>query len=158
MHCSALMNPTQLLLESCRSARRSALMATQRLTDHDPASHRQAVDLDATVRISGGELRAQVCRIRNLSLGGAFIELHWLPAGTLINVTFGLPTVDDRLSLDAIVHWCSNDGVSVLFDSLRAWEVWVLWRYLSGLENDAEQEPTKRTRINVPVLEPAQEP
>jgi len=149
------MNPTQLLLESSRAASRTAAPTTRRLTDHDPSAHRHIVDLGATVRVSGGELRVQSCRIRSLSLGGAFVELHWLPAGTLVNLTFGLPTVDERLSLDAVVHRCPNNGVSVLFDSPRAWELWVLWRYLVSLDDDADQEPTTRIIIAEP---PAEEP
>ena len=144
------MNPTQLLWESSRAAIRSAFRTTRRLTDHDPGAHRHLVDISATVRVSGGELRAQTCRIRTLSLGGAFVDLHWLPAGTLVNLTFGLPTVDERLSLDAVVHRCRNNGVSVLFDSPRAWELWVLWRYLVSLDDDADQEQTKRIVIAAP--------
>jgi hypothetical protein len=142
------MNPTQLLLQSCQAVRRSAFATTQRWTDHDPAAHRHAVELDATVRVSGGELRAQVCRVRSLSLGGAFVELHWLPIGTLLNVTFGLPSVSERLSLDAVVNRCTSGGVSVLFDSPRAWELWVLWRFLMSLEDDADLEPTTRIVIS----------
>jgi hypothetical protein len=144
------MNPTQLLLESSRAAGRSAFATTRRLTDHDPSAHRHAVDLSATVRVSGGELRAQTCHVRSLSLGGAFVELHWLPTGTLVNLTFGLPSVDERLSLDAVVHRCRNNGVSVLFDSPRAWELWVLWRYLVSLDDEADQEVTKRIVIAAP--------
>ncbi|HEX7842946.1 MAG TPA: hypothetical protein VF469_35985 [Kofleriaceae bacterium] len=46
-------------------------------------------------------------------------------------------------------------GVSVLFDSLRAWEVWVLWRFLASLDDDADLEPT-RTLIIQPIEEPQQ--
>jgi hypothetical protein len=149
------MNPTQLLFESCRLARRSSFGTTHRLTDHDPTAHRHAVELDATVRISGGELRAQSCRVRSLSLGGAFVELPWMPTGTLVNVTFGLPGVDERLSLDALVYRCASGGASVLFDSPRAWELWVLWRYLVSLEDEADLEPTKRIVISdLPGLSP----
>ena len=63
--------------------------------------------------------------------------------GALVNLTFGLPNVVERLSLDAVVRGSSKDGVTVLFDSLRAWEVWVLWRFLASLEDDDwELEPT----------------
>ncbi|HMG51931.1 MAG TPA: PilZ domain-containing protein, partial [Kofleriaceae bacterium] len=112
-------------------------------TDHDPTAQRHAVDIEATVRVSGGELRARSCRVRSLSLGGALVELERLPVGALVNLTFGLPTTDERLSLDAVVQGCSKDGVNVLFDSLRAWEVWVLWRFLGVLEEEAaDLEPT----------------
>jgi hypothetical protein len=94
--------------------------------------------------VSGDELRKQVCQLRSLSLGGAFLAIERLPMGTLVNVTFGLPGVEERLSLDAIVQWCADDGVTVVFDSLRASEVWILWRYLSSLATDTEMESTKR--------------
>lgn len=148
------MNTTEAWLESPGAAHRSSLDTTHGLTDHDPTAHRHAVELDATLRVSGGELRVQVCRLRSLSLGGAFVEIDRLPVGTLVNITFGLPSVDERLSLDAIVHWCADDGISVLFDSLRAWEVWMLWRYLAALEEDDvidddgdELEPTARMGV-----------
>jgi len=119
-------------------------MKAHRLTEHDPASRRQPVEVTASVRVSGDELAVKPCEIQSLSLGGAFIAMERLPMGTLINLTFGLPGVDERLSLDAIVHWCSDAGVSVLFDSLRASEVWLLWRFLSTLTFDGELEETKR--------------
>jgi PilZ domain-containing protein len=135
-------------LEPGSAVRRSGFARAHVLTDHDAASRRQTVELTATLRISGADLYAQACRVRSLSLGGAFVELERLPMGTLVNLTFGLPAVDERLSLDAIVHWCARDGVSVLFDSLRASEVWVLWRYLASLTRDTETETTKRTKIS----------
>jgi hypothetical protein len=138
-------------LEPGSAARRSGFVSAHALTDHDAASRRQTVELTATLRVSGAELHAQACRVRSLSLGGAFIELDRLPMGTLVNLTFGLPGVDERLSLDAVVHWCAHDGVSVLFDSLRASEVWVLWRFLASLTRDTETETTKRTKISGPA-------
>jgi hypothetical protein len=135
------MNTSEHLLWSRDTTQRSALVGYQP-TDHDPTAHRHAVEIEATVRVSGGELRVRTCRLRSLSLGGALIEHDRMVPGTLINLTFGLSTVDERLSLDAVVHSSSKDGVNVLFDSLRAWEVWVLWRFLASLENDDDLEPT----------------
>ena len=136
------MNTSEHLLWSRDTTQRSAFVGYQP-TDHDPTAQRHAVDIEATVRVSGGELRARSCRVRSLSLGGALVELERLPVGALVNLTFGLPTTDERLSLDAVVQGCSKDGVNVLFDSLRAWEVWVLWRFLGVLEEEAaDLEPT----------------
>lgn len=134
-------------LEPGSATRQTGFVRAHRLTEHDPASRRQPVDLVASVRISGDDLTAEACTIQSLSLGGAFITMDRLPMGTLINLTFGLPGVDERLSLDAIVHWCADDGVSVLFDSLRASEVWLLWRFLGTLSFDAELEQTKRVTV-----------
>ena len=135
---------------------RPATIPGRRLTDHDPASRRQVVDLVATARITGSDLRDRICRVRSLSLGGAFVELDRLAMGTLVNLTFCLPSldgrglsptgsaaewqrgsIDDKLSLEAVVHWSSERGVSVLFDSLRASEVWILWQFLAKAARDA---------------------
>lgn len=126
----------------------------QRLTDHDPASRRQAVDLVATAQVSGAELCHRICRVRSLSLGGAFVELDRLPMGTLVHLTFSVPNFDDKLSLDAVVHWSSDRGVSVLFDSLRASEVWILWQFLARAAREAGGgEPTSREHTAVVRLE-----
>ncbi|HEX2688188.1 MAG TPA: PilZ domain-containing protein [Kofleriaceae bacterium] len=154
MQLLAVMNPTELLNEWRGAAYRSAFAMPHGLTDHDPTAHRHAVEIDATIRVSGRELRARVCRLRNLSLGGALVEFDRLPIGTLTNITFGLPSVDKRLSLDAIVQSYTRDGLSVLFDSPRVWEVWVLWRYLVSLDDDAELEPTRTLIIEQPRPEP----
>lgn len=136
------MSTSEHLLWQRDTTQKSALVGYQP-TDHDPAAPPHAVDIDATVRVSGGELRVRRCRVRSLSLGGALIEFDRMAPGALVNLTFGLPTVDERLSLDAVVHGSSKDGVTVLFDSLRAWEVWVLWRFLASLDDDdADLEPT----------------
>ena len=157
MQSTSSMNTPELMLWSRDTTQRAAFVPHQP-ADHDPTAHRHPVDLDATVRVSGGELRARSCRVRAISLGGALIEFDRLPVGALINLTFGLPSSDQRLSLDAIVHRCTPEGVNVLFDSLRAWEVWVLWRFLVTLEEDddedADLEPTKLLPVGGPRLEP----
>lgn len=151
------MNTPELMLWSRDTTQRAAFVQHQP-ADHDATAHRHAVDLDATVRVSGGELRVRPSRVRAISLGGALLELERLPVGALINLTFGLPSSDQRLSLDAIVHRSSPEGVNVLFDSLRAWEVWVLWRFLATLDNeddDADLEPTKMLRVGgLPLQQP----
>jgi len=75
----------------------------------------------------------QICRLRNMSLVGAFVELGPLPMGTAISLTFALPLLKEPLSLDAIVQWCTEEGIGVQFGALRAWEVLVLWDYLDSL-------------------------
>lgn len=136
------MNTSEHLLWQRDTTQKSAFVGYQP-TDHDPAAQPHVVDIEATVRVSGGELRVRYCRLRSLSLGGALIEFDRMVPGALVNLTFGLPNVDERLSLDAVVHGTGKDGVTVLFDSLRAWEVWVLWRFLASIEDDdGELEPT----------------
>jgi hypothetical protein len=116
------------------------------------ASHRQPVDLPATVRVAGGEPSGWVCRLRGLSLGDAFVELGALPMHTEVTLSFDLPLLDERLSINAVVSWSTSDGVCVMFDGLRAREVWVLWRYLEQLAAapthvDPEQDDTVPWRL-----------
>ena len=49
--------------------------------------------------------------------------------------------------------------MSVLFDSPRAWEVWVLWRYLvsldvESLDDEVDLEPTRTRVVGKPAIEP----
>ncbi len=103
------------------------------LTYRGRTSGRHDVDLAAAIRVPGAKVRAQICRLRNLSLGGTFVELGRLAMGTRVNITFGLPRVSERLSLDAVVTWANDDGVGVQFVGLRAWEMWVMWSYLDSI-------------------------
>lgn len=108
-------------------------MTASILTYRGRTSGRHDVDLAAAIRVPGAKVRAQICRLRNLSLGGTFVELERLAMGTRVNITFGLPRVSERLSLDAVVTWANDDGVGVQFVGLRAWEMWVMWSYLDSL-------------------------
>jgi hypothetical protein len=103
------------------------------LTNQDPASHLYAVEISALVRVLGDKVRQRVCQLHNISLGGTFLEVGRLPMGTLVNITFGLPSLGERLSLDAVVQWSTDDGVGVQFEGMRAREVWALWRYLESV-------------------------
>lgn len=119
----------------------------RRLTDHDPAA-RQRVDLVATARIEGDAVCDRICRVQSLSLGGAFVELDRMPMGSVVNLTFSVPQFDDKLSLDGVVQWSDDDGVSVLFDSLRATDVWILWQFLARSARDAAGgDPTRRDHL-----------
>ena len=106
------------------------------MTDHDQTAP-HIVEISALVRVFGDEVRQQTCQLRSISLGGTFLELGRLPMGTQVNITFGLPAIGERLSLDAVVHWSTEYGVGVQFEGMRAREVWALWRYLemvTGIE------------------------
>ena len=52
------MNTSEHLLWSRDTTQRSAFVGYQP-TDHDPTAQRHAVEIEATVRVSGGELRAR---------------------------------------------------------------------------------------------------
>jgi len=152
---STMMNTAELLSDSYGTTRRATFVrAPEPTDDFDPSVRHHVVEIDATVRVSGRELRSMFCRLRTLSVAGALLEFDRLPIGSLINITFGLPGVDKRLSLDAIVLCCTRAGVSVLFDSPRTWEVGILWRYLTSLDEDAELEPTKALAVSQPAAQP----
>lgn len=145
---STMMNTAELLSDSYGTTRRATFVrAPEPIDDFDPTARHHVVEIDATVRVSGRELRSMFCRLRSLSVAGALVEFDRLPIGALINITFSLPGVDKRLSLDAIVLCCTRDGVNVLFDCPRTWEVGILWRYLVSLDEDAELEPTNAVLI-----------
>jgi hypothetical protein len=107
-------------------------------------TRRHRVDLDAKANWPTAQA-ARACRLRDLSIGGAFVELGRLSLGTRIHLSFRLPILAAPLSLDAVVHWSTQQGVGVQFEAPRAWEVWVLWRYLESLawgpRDDAGHEP-----------------
>ncbi|HEY0192056.1 MAG TPA: PilZ domain-containing protein [Kofleriaceae bacterium] len=145
---------TQLTNDASHGAPRLAPARTRRFTDHDPAAPHEAVDLVATARVAGAELCDRICRVRSLSLGGAFVELDPLPMGTVVHLTFSVPRFEERLSLDAVVHWSSEDGVSVLFDSLRATDVWILWQFLARSSREAGGSgPTVREHTVIVALD-----
>jgi hypothetical protein len=98
----------------------------------DQATRHYNVEISALVRVLGDRVRQQICQLRGISLGGTFIELGRLPPGTLLNITFGLPTLGEKLSLDAVVHWSTDQGVGVQFEGMRARQAWALWRYLEA--------------------------
>jgi hypothetical protein len=121
------------------------------VTDHDHTSHSYPVEISALVRVLGDRVRQQVCQLRSISLGGTFIEVGRLPMGTQVNITFGLPTIGERISLDAVVHWSTDYGVGVQFEGMRARQVWALWRYLesvTGAEPEAWLGDTKEIIMN----------
>jgi hypothetical protein len=111
------------------------------VTDLDQTSPHYTAEISALVRVFGHEVRQQICRLRSISLLGTFLELGRLPMGTQVNITFGLPAIGERLSLDAVVHWSTDHGVGVQFEGIRAREVWALWRYIelvTGIEPESD--------------------
>ncbi|HMG21210.1 MAG TPA: PilZ domain-containing protein [Kofleriaceae bacterium] len=103
------------------------------MTHQDQATRHYNVEISALVRVLGDRVRQQICQLRGMSLGGTFIEVGRLSPGTQVNITFGLPTLGEKLSLDAVVHWSTDQGAGVQFEGMRARQVWALWRYLESV-------------------------
>lgn len=65
---------------------------------------------------------------RNISLGGMFLQAEeQIPFGALVQLTFSLPEMANKVVVDAHVRWVQGDGgLGVQFSGLRAREVWAL--------------------------------
>lgn len=106
------------------------------VTDQDQISRHYNVEVSALVRVFGEKVHQQICQLRGMSLGGTFIELGRLSPGTQVNITFGVPTLGEKLSIDAVVYWSTEQGAGVQFEGMRARQVWALWRYLESVAGD----------------------
>ena len=66
----------------------------------------------------------------NLSLAGAFIEaVDKIGFGTRVELKFQVPTQKEAVQVGGEVRWSSENGFGVLFDGLRARDVWALGKY-----------------------------
>lgn len=90
------------------------------------------MDLPVTLVIEG-EPRQET--IRNLSLGGAFVETsERLAMGTRVELTFQIPTYEEPIRAGGQVRWNSELGIGVQFEGLRAKEVWSLNKFFEQLD------------------------
>jgi len=101
--------------------------------DNRRSSTRHDVDVPCTLSVGGAGAPAENCQIKNLSLGGALIDMRKLPMGERVHVTFRLPTLEEPISTAAVVRWASDAAVGVQFDGLRARDVWALGKYFESL-------------------------
>lgn len=63
----------------------------------------------------------------NVGLGGMYVECQTPPAfGSVVQVRFRLPSLDEDVVVEGTVRWVKPDGVGVQFGSLRARDVWAL--------------------------------
>jgi hypothetical protein len=91
---------------------------------------RHEVSILSTLTIEGV---AQDCTMVNLSLGGAFVVHHKVAMGVMCKIAFTIPTQVEPIEADAIVRWCTELGVGVQFEGLRAKEVYALGKYFEQL-------------------------
>jgi hypothetical protein len=96
-------------------------------------TQRHEVNLAGTARI-GDDTQPVV--IRNISLGGAFLETKArLAMETHLELSFRVPTQEQPLSVSGRVRWSTEDGAGVQFDGLRAREVWSLNKFFEQLSH-----------------------
>jgi Tfp pilus assembly protein PilZ len=78
--------------------------------------------------------------IRNISLGGAFVEsVAQLKFGDSIRVQFVVPQLHESIDVAAEVRWTDAtegalSGVGIQFQGLRARHVWALQACFAGLQ------------------------
>jgi uncharacterized protein (TIGR02266 family) len=83
------------------------------------------------------EGKKQVCRTRNISLGGVYVETPLpLAIGTTIQLRFQLPTQPEPVEVSGDVRWVVTKkaageevGMGIRFQGLRARDVWALNRF-----------------------------
>ncbi len=105
--------------------------------------HHPRVDanLDVQVRTSKGT-SVPAGRIRNVSLGGVFIEMDDLPGfGTEFNLTFSLPVEPRNITCTGYVVWTTKDradamdgmqGVGVRLADIGVSEMRALKEFIDG--------------------------
>ncbi|MBP9088859.1 MAG: PilZ domain-containing protein [Kofleriaceae bacterium] len=91
---------------------------------------RHEVSIPSTLTIDNN---AQDCTLVNLSLGGAFVLHHKVAMGLMCKLSFVVPTQVETVEAEAIVRWCTEDGVGVQFQGLRAKDVYALGKYFEQL-------------------------
>jgi len=92
------------------------------------------VSLDVEVRRGENALRA---RARNLSIGGAFVEIADKPGlDERVQVRFTIG--GHAIQIAGIVRWHAVDGVGMQFDGLRACDVYELGKFFETLPHGSE--------------------
>jgi len=104
------------------------------VADNRRSATRHDVDIEA--RFQSGSAPVE-CRIKNLSIGGAFVAVAKLPRGARVKVWFRVPGLENEIESEGTVRWATDQGVGVQFDGLRARETWALGKYLEALPHSA---------------------
>src|SRR5688572_5055788 len=94
---------------------------------------RYPIDLPARLRVGETEL---ACRIRNLSLGGAFISGATLTIGTRCRLRFSAP----NMTFDnwCIARWTTADGTGLMFERLQPMDTHQLARFMRSASRNTE--------------------
>ena len=101
------------------------------VADNRRTQTRHVVAIPAKLTIDGA---AKDCTMLNLSLGGALVTAATKYAmGQRVQLTFSVPTMQDKIDVGGTVRWSNVEGVGVQFDGLRARDVWALNEYFKQL-------------------------
>lgn len=87
---------------------------------------RYPIDFPARLRIGDSDLS---CRLRNLSLGGAFIIGPTLTIGARCRLRFNAPHID-AFDTWCIARWTTPEGTGLMFERLQPMETHQLARLL----------------------------
>jgi hypothetical protein len=77
----------------------------------DRATLRYSIDVAAQLAIGSTHLP---CRVRNLSIGGAFVRGPALPIGTRVTLLLTVPTIS--IEVACVACWNTADGSGLRFD------------------------------------------
>ncbi|MGE3543279.1 MAG: PilZ domain-containing protein [Kofleriaceae bacterium] len=99
---------------------------------------RYAIDLEGMIAIGNVQL---ACRVRNLSLGGAFIKGPCLTIGTRVVLRFGGHQLTE-VEAPCTVRWHSLDGSGLAFDGLRAVDTSSLAKFIRSAARATGKIPT----------------
>lgn len=97
------------------------------------AQTRYDVEIEVEITIAG---ETRPATLTNISLGGAYLGIgDPLKMGTRVDLSFRIPTLEERIHIGASVRWSDESGAGLQLDGLRAREVWSLNRYFDSLKN-----------------------
>lgn len=88
--------------------------------------------MDIEGRLKSAEEPVPV-RVKNLSIGGAFVAAAKLPMGHRVTLWFRVPQLEQEIEAVGVIRWATDQGVGVQFDGLRARETWALGKFFEGL-------------------------
>ena len=101
------------------------------MADNRRSSTRHDVDLAGRIKAVA---ESEDCRVRNLSIGGAFVSLgRKLPMGDRVTLWFRVPNLENEIEAAGLVRWATSEGIGIPFDGLRAKETGALGKYLESL-------------------------
>lgn len=100
---------------------------------------RYAVDLHGSISIGGGS--PLICTVRNVSLGGVFIQGPVLPSGTRVALIFGGDAAPE-VSVTCTARWTTDDGTGLQFEGAGTVDTHMLARFIRVASHPTGRIPT----------------
>jgi PilZ domain len=94
------------------------------VTANNRKAERYEIAIPIEIKLESGPFTATT---KNLSLGGAFIASERVLAfGTRVTLRFKVPTQVEVIEVGGTIRWNAGGGFGVMFDGLRAHDVYAL--------------------------------